>query len=204
MQAAPTVPEMFLQFSREQHPVHDGNHRAQMADHRQITLPRPAAMDIAVAPAHRAERGTQIRPHGVNDRFAEREPSGGVADERREHVAFFQGQTDGNAQGLLAAAEKNAAVDFPGAVKRGELVVQHARQQHDSGRRQGRFRGTWPAVPPCGVLAPFGAWRNFTGETARQQCFFQIQILLINGCQLPAKGVKPKLSVRNSQTNGKF
>jgi len=78
-------------------------------------------MDIAVTTAHRAKHGTQIRPHSVNHRFAKRQPSGRVADQRREHVALFQRQTYGNAQGFLPAADKNAAMDFPGAVKRGEF-----------------------------------------------------------------------------------
>ncbi len=109
-------------------------------------------MNVAIATAHRAERGTEIRPHGVNDRFAEREPSGGIADERREHVAFFQGQTDGSAQGFLAAAEKNAAVDFSGAVKRGELVVQHARQQHEAAGGKAGFAEHGRRFRPAGFL----------------------------------------------------
>ena len=161
-------------------------------------------MDIAVAPAHRAEHGTQIRPHGVNDRFAEREPSGGVADERREHVAFFQGQTDGNAQGLLAAAEKNAAVDFPGAVKRGELVVQHARQQHIAAGGKAGFAEHGRRFRPAGFLHRLEHGGILPARPRASNVSFKYQILLINGCQLPAKGVKPKLSVRNSQTNGKF
>ena len=111
--------------AREQHAVHDGNHRAEMADHRQITFPRLAAMDVAVAAAHRAERRAEIGAHGVQNGFAKRQPPGGVADERRKDVAFFQRDADRRAQGFLAASEKDAAVDFAGAVKRGEFVVQH-------------------------------------------------------------------------------
>ena len=123
-----------------------------MADHRQVTFLRPAAMNVAVAAAHRAERGTEIRSHGVNDRFAKRQPSGGVADERREDVAFFQGYADGGAQGFLAASQKNAAMDFPGAIKRGELVVQHARQQHEAEGGEAGLAGRCRRLRPAGFM----------------------------------------------------
>ena len=122
----------------EQRAVHDGNHRAEMADHRQITFLWPAAMNVAVAATHRAEHGTQIRPQGVNHRFAKRQPSGRVADQWCEHVALFQRQTDGNAQGFLPAADKNAAMNFAGAVEAGAFIVQHARQQHEAIRGEVR------------------------------------------------------------------
>ena len=132
MQAAPDRARDALHAAREQRAVHDGNHRAQMADHRQITFLGPAAMNVAVAPAHRAQRRTQIRPHGVQHRFAKRQPPGRVANQRREHIALFQRQADGHAQGLLPAANENAAMNFAGAVEAGEFVVQHARQQHET------------------------------------------------------------------------
>ena len=89
-------------------------------------------MNIAVAAAHRAKRGTHIGSHSVNDRFAKSEPACGIADKRREDVGFFQRHADGAAQGFLAASEKNSTVDFSSAVKRGKLVVQHTRQQHEA------------------------------------------------------------------------
>jgi hypothetical protein len=76
-------------------PVHDGYHRAEVADHRQQPGLRAAAVDVAVAPAHGAERGAEVGADGVNHRFAEREPAGTVADERGEHVGFFQRNPDG-------------------------------------------------------------------------------------------------------------
>ena len=51
---------------------------------------------------------------------------------------FLQRDADGGAQGFLAAAEKNAAVDFAGAVKRGEFVVQQPRPQHEAIRGEVR------------------------------------------------------------------
>ena len=122
----------FFETTRKQHAVHDGNHRAEMADHRQIAFARPAAMDIAVAPAHRAERGAEVVAHGVNDGFAKSQAAGAVADERGKNIGFFERHADGGAQGFLAAAEKNAAVDFAGAVKRGEFVIQQPRPQHEA------------------------------------------------------------------------
>jgi hypothetical protein len=44
-------------------------------------------MDVAIAPAHRAERGAQVSAHGVQKRFAKRQPTGGVTDERRKDIA---------------------------------------------------------------------------------------------------------------------
>jgi hypothetical protein len=39
---------------------------------------------------------------------------------------------DGGAQGFLAAAEKDAAMDFAGAIERGEFVIQQPRPQHET------------------------------------------------------------------------
>ena len=135
-----------LHAARKQSAIDNGNHRAEMADHRQITLLRPAPVDIAVATAHRAERRAEIRARGVEHGFTERQPPRRVTDQRREDVALFEGQTGRDAQRLLSASEKNAAMDFPGAVKRGELVVQQARQQHEAIRGQ-------MCVAPSGSIA---------------------------------------------------
>jgi len=55
-------------------------------------------------------------------------------------VAFLQRQAERGAQGLLAATEENAAVNFPGAVKRGKFVVQQSRPQHETAGGQILFR----------------------------------------------------------------
>ena len=122
----------FFETPREQHAVHHGNHRAEVADHRQITFARMAAMDVAITSAHRSKRGAEIVADGVNNRFAKSQPPGGVADERGEHVGFFEGNAEGGAQGFLPATEKNAAVNLAGAVKRGKFVVQQPRPHHEA------------------------------------------------------------------------
>ena len=65
-------------------------------------------------------------------RFAERQPPGLVADQRRENVALAQRHPDANAERLLAAAEEDAAGDFAAAIKAGEFLVQRARQKHQA------------------------------------------------------------------------
>jgi hypothetical protein len=108
-------------------------------DHGQITGARIAAVNVAVAPAHRAERGTQVGPRGVQNRFAKSQPARGIADQRRKNIVFSQAHARRRAQGLLAATQKNAAVDFAGAVKRGKLVVQQPRPQHEAESGQMRL-----------------------------------------------------------------
>jgi hypothetical protein len=103
-----------------------------VADHRQITFLWPTAMNVAVAPAHRAERRAEISANGVNDGFAKSQSAGGIADEWRKHISFIEVNADGGAQGFLTATEENAAVDFAGAVKRGEFVIQQPRPQHEA------------------------------------------------------------------------
>ena len=158
----------------EQHAVHNGNHCAEMTDHRQITFLGPAAVNVAVASTHRAEHGTQIRSHGVNHRLAKRQPSGRVADQRCEHVGLFQRQTDGNAQGFLTAANKNAAMNFAGAVEAGAFVIQHARQQHEAIRgevrvaKRGRVThevGVEHRLEHGGSLSPPGRASNVSFQT---------------------------------------
>jgi hypothetical protein len=73
-------------------------------------------MHIAIAGSHWAEGGTEISANGVEDGFAESEAARAVPDEGREEIAFSQRQPGGNAQGFLAAAEKNSAMDFAHAV----------------------------------------------------------------------------------------
>src|ERR1700722_3957756 len=93
-------------------------------------------MDVAIAPAHGAERRPHISADGIENGFAKSEPSGGIADKRRKDVAFLEGNTEGGTEGFLAASEENATVDFTGAIKRGKFIVEHTRQQHETKRRQ--------------------------------------------------------------------
>jgi len=86
----------------------------------------------AIAPAHRPQTRTQIGAHGIQQRFAESQPASRIPDERRKNVPLAQGQPDGCAQGLLAASEEDAAMDFAHAIKAGEFVIQDAGQEHDA------------------------------------------------------------------------
>ena len=122
----------FLEPPRHQRAVDHRNHRAQMADHRQQAFAGPAAMHVAVAPAHRAESGAEISADGIQHRFAESQAAGAVADQRRKNIPFAQRHAQGDAQRLLAAAKKNAALNFSRAVKAGHFVIQHPRKEHQT------------------------------------------------------------------------
>ena len=126
-------------------------------------------MDVAVASAHRTEGRSEIGADGVQNRLAEREPSRRIADERRENIGFRKRNPDGRAQGLLAASQKNAAVNFSGTIKRGKLVIQQAGAQHEAirgehcvtrGRRFVRRAGINHRLKHGGILSP---------QPARQQ-----------------------------------
>src|SRR5205807_9076844 len=102
--------------------------------HRKESLPRAAAMSVAIASAHRAQRRAKVGANRVEDRLPKGEPAGLIANERSEHVSFPQRQSDRHAQCLLPAPKKNATVKFSRAVKAGKLVVQRPRQQHPAKR----------------------------------------------------------------------
>ena len=59
--------EVFLALKtfRQQRAHRDRNHRAEMADHREFILPRMTPMNVAVAPAHRAEARAEVRARDV-------------------------------------------------------------------------------------------------------------------------------------------
>src|SRR5437867_8124220 len=105
-----------------------------MTDHGQNPLPGPAAMHVAVSTAHGTQSRTEKRAHRVQHRFAKGQPSGQVANQRREDISFSQRESDGNTQGFLPAAQKDAAVNLTRAVKAGEFFIQRARQQHPATR----------------------------------------------------------------------
>jgi hypothetical protein len=91
-------------------------------------------VDIAVATTHGAKGGAEIGADGIEDRLAESEAPGTVANQGRKNVAFAQGKANGDAESLLAAAKKDAAMDFAHAVKAGEFIVENAGQEHDAVR----------------------------------------------------------------------
>jgi hypothetical protein len=64
-----------------------------------------------------------------------------VANQRGKDVAFAQRQPHRNAQRLLAASEKDAAMDFAHAIEAREFLVQDARQQHQAIRLH-----VWPRL----------------------------------------------------------
>src|SRR5262249_29293161 len=68
--------------------------------------------------------------HGVEHALAEGQPSRGVADERGEHVAFAQGESDGDAQGLLATTQEDAADNFAATIEAGQFVIKHSGKEH--------------------------------------------------------------------------
>ena len=74
-----------------------------------------------------------------------------TTDQGGKHVAFFERNTNGRAQGFLPATKENAAMDSSRAPKRGKPVVQHARQQHEPIRGKMRITRAGKAVRRFGV-----------------------------------------------------
>ena len=89
-------------------------------------------MDVAVAPTHRAKRRAEKSPRRVENRFVESQPPRHVANERCKNISLAQSNADRDAQRLLPASEKDAAENFPRAIKARELVIEYARQQHEA------------------------------------------------------------------------
>jgi hypothetical protein len=103
-----------------------------MANHRQLAILRPAAVDVTVAAAHRPEFRTKISACRVEQRLAEGSASRLIADERRKDIALPERQAARGADGLLATAEVDAADDHAAAVERAEFVLENSRLQHDA------------------------------------------------------------------------
>ena len=91
---------------------------------------RAAAVDVAVAGAHGPERRAEVGARAVEERFAEGEAAGHVADERAEDIALAQSNAERGAEGFLAGAEEHAAVDLSGAVEAGDFFLERPRQEH--------------------------------------------------------------------------
>ena len=141
-----------------------------MANHGQITVARPAPMDIAVATAHGAEGRTKIGTYGVQDGVTESQATRGIPDQGRKNVSFMKGDAEGGAEGLLTAAQKDAAVDFSGAVQRCKLVIQKSCAQHETIGGEVRFSND---VRRAGFERGSQHDPQFIGGFASQQCFFQ-------------------------------
>jgi hypothetical protein len=106
------------------------NHRAKVADHGVVAFTRTAAVNIAVAAAHRAELRTKIGAEGVEHGVAKSEAPGLVPDERSKNVALAEMDACGGAEGFLAAAKKDPAFDHSGAIEACEFFLQHSREKH--------------------------------------------------------------------------
>ena len=65
-----------------------GNHRAEMADHGELAVAWLAAMNVAIASAHRSAARTKIGARDIDQRFAKSGAAGLIANERREDVAL--------------------------------------------------------------------------------------------------------------------
>ena len=103
-------------------------------------------MDVAISRAHRSLRRAHISTGGIEGRLAKCQPSSLIADERRKDISLAQRKAHRNTEGFLPSTEKNPSMNFAGAVKVGELVVQRSRQKHqlkcadESISRSGGFR----------------------------------------------------------------
>ena len=117
MQAAPTWPDNFLKRLAINTPLTTEIIAPKWLIIGKQPLARTAPMHVAVPRPHRAERRTEVGAHRVQQRLAEGQTPGPVANERRKNVPFAEGKTRGGAQGLLAAAQKNAALNFASAVQ---------------------------------------------------------------------------------------
>src|SRR6266571_40755 len=101
-----------------------------MTNHGKFVLARMAAVNVAVASAHRAEARAEIRARYVEQRFAKCGSSGLVANQWREDVAFLQKQTASRAHRFLTLANVNATGDQTAAIEADEFFFKRARQQH--------------------------------------------------------------------------
>ena len=119
----------------------DRNHRAEMADHGQLALPRATAVNVAVAPAHRSVREPKISARDIEQRFAESGAPGLIANERRKDVALLQKHTAGHADRFLAAPDVNAAGDQAAAIKAGEFFLEKCASAASSETPRGISRG---------------------------------------------------------------
>ncbi len=77
-----------------------------MADHGELPRLGAAAMNIAVAAAHRSLARAKISARHIEERFAKRGAPGLIANERRKDIALLQKQTARRADRFLARARR--------------------------------------------------------------------------------------------------
>src|SRR6516164_6176967 len=102
--------------------VHNGNHSAKVADHREHPFPGPTTVNITVPGPHGTIRRAEVSSYRVQDWFAKSQASGRITDEGSKDVALVKSQTAGRAQSLLTAPKKDTAMDFAHAVEAGEFL----------------------------------------------------------------------------------
>src|SRR5712692_4569578 len=66
------------------------NHRAEMTDHGELALERKAAVNIAIAPAHRALPRAEIRAGHIDQRLTESRSPSLIANQRSEDISLLQ------------------------------------------------------------------------------------------------------------------
>src|ERR1041384_4208848 len=102
-----------------------------MADHWQQTFPWFATVHIPIPPAHGTERRAEVGSRRFEHGFTEGQASGLVPDQWSKYIqTFAQRYSTGRAERFLAAAKKNASMNFTGAIKTRKFIVQGASQQH--------------------------------------------------------------------------
>src|SRR5581483_1876891 len=101
-----------------------------MADHCQLIVQGPTAVNVAIPAAHRAFDRSKISPHDIEQRLAKGRASSLIANERTKHVTFLQKHSAGGADCFLAAAKIDAADDHAAAIKTGEFVLEDASGKH--------------------------------------------------------------------------
>jgi len=104
---------------RDQLADHDRNHRAEMADHGELTSLEPTAMDVSVAPAHRALTRAEIGARHIQEWLARGRAPGLIANERSKDIVLLQKHPAGRPHRFLSAPDIDAASDQSAAVKAG-------------------------------------------------------------------------------------
>ena len=141
------------------------NHRAEVTNHGQLIVARPAPVNIAVSSTHRALSRAEISARDVEQWFAECGSPCLVANQRREDVAFLQKQTASHADRFLAFADINTTGDQTAAVETDKFFFKRARQQHPAkglekalvrrGLRPCRFFASRRCFKHSGILPKF-------------------------------------------------
>src|SRR5260370_12026691 len=112
------------------------HHRAEVANHGELTVAWLSVMNIAVRAAHRPLPGAKISAGNVDNRFAERRTARLIANQWRKDVALLQKHSTSNADRFLAFADVNAAGDLAAAVKTDQFLLERACEQHPAKRLQ--------------------------------------------------------------------